>query len=118
MERSNSKMALNKNERDLLAIVKHFNSQRKPIAKLVTKLYDGFDLAATSDLTGFTHDEIIALMESAKPRKYTKKAKQIDIDQAGSAEVWVHAPQPEINFDNETLSGRIAQELYKEWGTR
>jgi hypothetical protein len=61
-------MALNHNERELLAIIKHYNSQRRNVGKLVTKLYDGFDLIATSNLTGFTHDEIVAILEASRPK--------------------------------------------------
>lgn len=45
-------MALTPAEKELLAVVKYYNDNKKDIARLVTKLNRGFDIEATSTVTG------------------------------------------------------------------
>jgi hypothetical protein len=73
-----SNMALNENEKELLAVVKYYNDQRKPIAKLVKKLVDGFGVEATGNLTGYTDAQIYAAVKSIPARKPRQKKQPVE----------------------------------------
>ena len=66
--RKGFKVALNQNEKELLAVVRYFNSERKSVAKLVAKLLKDFDVADVQALTGFDVDEVWAWKSLAPKR--------------------------------------------------
>jgi hypothetical protein len=67
-------VALNQNEKELLAIVRHYNENKKNVARLVKKLLNDFTLADVKALTGFNGDEIYQLQQMVYTPKRRKNA--------------------------------------------
>lgn len=67
-------MALTNKEKELLAVVKYFNSElaNKHIARLVTKLNKDFGWQVTCELTGFEKVDVEGFALSIPPRKTRK----------------------------------------------
>lgn len=60
---------LNQNEKELLKVVRYFNTQRTQTAKLVKKLMESFDVEDVAIMTGFDEGEVYAWQAMAPERK-------------------------------------------------
>lgn len=70
-------MALNETDRELLAVVKYYNDNKKGVIRLVNKLANSFDLTSISHVTGFSVDEIGDILDaSPKPKARKSRAKK------------------------------------------
>lgn len=74
-------MALNKDQQELLAVVKYYNDmlKNKSVARLAAKLEREFGLAVAAQLTGFTTSEIDKFVVQIPPRKVSEKKPKPEI---------------------------------------
>ena len=97
-------MALTDKEKELLAVVRYYNENKKLVAKLVTKLMKDFNLADVKVLTNLNGDEIMKLQEMTfrkpGPSKATKKV-QASIREA-SAELDPEMGDTLVEIEGET----------------
>jgi ribosomal protein S25 len=119
---------LTPSEKELLAVIRYYNSQRKQIARLVKKLNENFYLPVVKDMTGFNGDEIYRYIQMVPvanrinnlgPSKATKKA--LSKFESEPVDLFDEKPKPrkrtprkksEPRFNTTVLEGRVAQEIF------
>lgn len=112
-------MALNQNDKDLLAVCRYFNKEveNKHVARLVAKLLKDFNLDNVRALTGFSENEIKVLVASVAPK--TKKHKtlpEVSAERRKASEVIDSEPETRlaIHLNAESdLVQRVAYDVSK-----
>lgn len=110
-------MALTPKERELLAVVKYYNSQRLNVRKLVAKLFREVGINATQSQTGFTVTEVFELLKHipATERKKIEKRIQSETEKkVAERRVTKKRTEPKKTTEQKTgntIADRVADEI-------
>lgn len=111
-------MALTQEDRELLAVVKYYNKQRRrnKIIKLITKLFKsmngGNQVSEIARMTGFNETEVREMLGKKVAIDSDRPPAQIEYYTTGNLENFTP------RFSSEVLYGRIAQKIYDQWDER